>query len=89
MDECDPIDFLIDFAWANGADLNTVQAAKDKLKSIRENQNFETVCWAKLNNRGDLYDPRFCYNPHIDESYLIPLYINLTEYKEKYGKLSK
>lgn len=89
MDEFDPVDFLIDFAWANGADIATVNAAKNKVKQLRENSIFEVVCWSRLNNRGDLYDPRFCYNPHIDESYLIPLYVNVNEYKEKYGKLSK
>ena len=33
----DPIEFLIDFAWANGADLFTVNNAKDQLKKLQEN----------------------------------------------------
>jgi hypothetical protein len=31
-----PIDFLIEFAWANGADRFVVNNAKDELKKIRE-----------------------------------------------------
>lgn len=78
-----------------------INNAKDELKKIRQriadlNQelincedDYQIVAWAKINDRGDLYDPRFCYNPHIDESYLIPLYCNEQEFKQKYGKLSK
>lgn len=32
----DPIEFLIDFAWANGADLFVVNNAKDELKLLKE-----------------------------------------------------
>jgi hypothetical protein len=31
-----PIEFLIDFAWANGADRFTVNNAKDQLKKLIE-----------------------------------------------------
>jgi hypothetical protein len=89
MEESDPIDFLIDFAWANGADINTVNLAKDKLKEIRHNNNFDIVGWARLNKYGDLYNPHFSYNPYIDESYIIPLYANMEEYKQKHDKLSQ
>ena len=33
-----PIEFLIDFAWANGADLFVVNNAKDELKQLRLQQ---------------------------------------------------
>jgi len=32
----DPIEFLIEFAWANGADRFVVNNAKDELKKLRE-----------------------------------------------------
>lgn len=97
----DPIEFLIEFAKNNGADSFVVNNAKDQLNKLKQriadlNQDiinadldYNTVGWAKINDRGDLYDPRFCYNPYIEESYLIPLYVNEKEYKQKYGKLSK
>lgn len=85
----DPIEFLIDFAWANGADRFVVNNAKDELKKLKENNQFQMVCWARINSRGDLYDPRLILNPYIDESTVLPLYASEKEFKEKYGKLSK
>lgn len=84
-----PIEFLIDFAWANGADRFIVNNAKDELKRLRENSDLDTVCWARINSRGDLYDPRLIHNPQLDESTVLPLYASRKEFKEKYGKLSQ
>lgn len=85
----DPIEFLIDFAWANGADRFVVNNAKDELKRLRDTNDFRLACWARINSRGDLYDPRFLYNPHLNESTILPLYANQQEFEEKYGKLSQ
>lgn len=85
----DPIEFLIEFAWANGADQSVVNNAKDALRHLKEINSFHTVAWARINSRGDLYDPRLIFNPNIDESTILPLYVNEKEYKEKYGKLSE
>jgi hypothetical protein len=35
----DPISFLIDFAWANGADRFVVNNAKDQLKKLQEDSS--------------------------------------------------
>ena len=35
----DPIEFLIDFAWANGADRFVVNNAKDQLKKLQEDSS--------------------------------------------------
>jgi hypothetical protein len=35
----DPIEFLIEFAWANGADRFVVNNAKDELQKLRESSN--------------------------------------------------
>ena len=64
--------------------------AKDELKRLREQENnFQIVAWARMNNKGDLYDPRFYHNPHVDQTTVLPLYSNKKEFQEQYGKLSK
>lgn len=110
-----PIEFLIDFAWANGADRFVVNNAKDELNKLRsavekikektrewseevyranefaveqtneyldavrdlenlKNNLANPVAWARINDRGDLYDLRLQNNPHIDQSTVVPLY---------------
>jgi hypothetical protein len=39
-----PIEFLIEFAWANGADREVVNSAKKKLKEFKEKNN-DTDRW--------------------------------------------
>lgn len=85
----DPIEFLIEFAWANGADIFVVNNAKDELKKLKKAHDFHVAAWARINSCGDLYDPRLFLNPCLDESTVLPLYANEKEYKEKYGKLSQ
>jgi hypothetical protein len=64
--------------------------AKDELKRLREQaNNFQLVAWTRINSKGDLYDPRFYHNPHVDQTTVLPLYSNKKEFQEKYGKLSK
>lgn len=62
---------------------------QDLTEEINKTLDYKIVGWAKMNDRGDLYDPRFSYNPYISEDHLIPLYSSEKEFKEKYGKLSK
>lgn len=82
-----PIEFLIDFAWANGADRFVVNNAKDQYKKLTEDylnsvKELETlknslakpVAYARINDRGDLYDLRLQNNPHNDQSTVVPLY---------------
>jgi hypothetical protein len=113
-----PLEFIIDFAWASGADLFFVQNAKDELKKLKDkskewaeevyranefaveqtNEYLEVsqqmqalkdslehpVAWARINDRGDLFDLRLQNNPHIDQSTVVPLYrINHDETKRK------
>lgn len=59
------------------------------VNEINRNLDFKVVCWARINSRGDLYDPRLIYNCYVNEDTILPLYTDMTEYKEKYGKLSK
>jgi hypothetical protein len=51
----DPIEFLIEFAWANGADRFLVNNAKDELKNLKEKAQ-DTDRW--LNCERDLYKLR-------------------------------
>ena len=75
-----PIDAIIDFALKSGANLFIVNNAKDELKKLREeadNLNMsldKPVAWARINKRGDLYDPRLCLNPYINTQEMVPLY---------------
>lgn len=58
--------------------------AKDELKRIRQRENI--VAWVRINDRGDLYDPRLQLNPFVDENTIIPLYANKEELKKLLDK---
>lgn len=57
--------------------------ARDELKRLRyQNANtYSVVAWARMNKSGDLYDPRFCCNPYVDQKTVLPLYSNKEEFK--------
>ena len=73
-----PLDAIIDFAWASGADRFWINNAKDELKKIRDKANSldnilsTPVAWARINDSGDLFDLRISRNPYIKN--IIPLY---------------
>ena len=75
-----PLETIIDFAWASGADRFWVNNAKDELKKLKQEleelrsimQN--PVAWARINQHGDLFDLRISRNPYIEN--IIPLYAN-------------
>lgn len=84
-----PLDMLIDFAWAAGADLFWVNNAKDELKKLRKTSDCleisETlhkledalnhpVAYARINSSGDLYDLRLQNNPFNDQNTVVPLF---------------
>jgi chorismate mutase len=92
-ENANPIDFLIEFAWANGADRFVVNNAKDELKQLRQQidqyKNFFPVAWGKTNSRGDLYDLRTQDNPYTSDEICVPLYSNRVEFKDFYSKYRK
>jgi hypothetical protein len=75
-----PLESIIEFAWASGADRFWVNNAKDELKRLRlELQQLKDslanpIAWAKINSRGDLYDLRLQNNPYVDQAIIVPLY---------------
>jgi hypothetical protein len=71
-----PIEYLIEFAWANGADRFVVNNAKDELKRLKAKYEKldQPVAWAKINQYGDLYDLRLQNNPYDDQKTVVPLY---------------
>jgi hypothetical protein len=69
-----PLEAIIDFAWSAGADLFLVQNAKDELKKLKEKTLANPVAWARINEQGDLFDPRLCNNIHVDQKSVVPLY---------------
>ncbi len=104
-ENANPIEFLIEFAWANGADRFIVNNAKNELKKLREDnerwlgceqelshlkKNMQNpVAWGKINSRGDLYDLRTQDNPHISDEICVPLYSNKVEAKDFFAKFRK
>jgi hypothetical protein len=81
--DSNPIEFLIEFAWANGADKFTVNNAKHELKRLRSKPElpYSNIAWAKVNDRGDIYDLTTNYNMFHEEN-LLPLYANKEELKK-------
>lgn len=78
-----PVEYLIEFAWANGAARFIVNNAKDELKRLieksKELENIKKslanpVAWAKITESGDLYDLRLQNNPYNNQNTIIPLY---------------
>lgn len=82
-----PIEFAIEFAWANGCDLFTINNAKDELKRLKAELEFlkesldKPVAYAKVTDDGILYDLHRQNNPYSDQTKVIPLY---TPYKIKH-----
>ena len=75
-----PLDAIIDFAWASGADLFFVNNAKDELKKLRQeieklNKSLANpVAYTKMTDDGWLYDIGIKNNPYDDQTKVIPLY---------------
>lgn len=78
-----PIEYLIEFAWANGAARFIVNNAKDELKRLIEKSNkleeitkslAKPIAWAKITESGELYDLRLQNNPYNNQNAIIPLY---------------
>lgn len=79
----DPLATIIDFAWSTGADRFWVNNAKDELKKLRAKvAEYESLleilakpsAFAKVNDRGDLYDLRLSNNPMDDQNKVAKLY---------------
>lgn len=98
-----PIEFLIDFALANGADRFVVNNAKDELKKLKEDSQdsnrwlscekelydlknkiktifSKPVAYGLINGRHDLYALNLQNNSHNDQSKVIPLYSDKSEF---------
>jgi len=53
------------------------QANKFAAEQFNKNLNFpvdKPVAYARINDRGDLYDLRLTNNPHVDQNTVVPLY---------------
>lgn len=90
-----PLDSIIEFALSAGADLFWVNNAKDELKKLRRDADNlhrtleHPVAWVRINERGDLYDPRMQFNPYIDEKTIMPVYANREQLKTMLDKLKR
>ena len=87
-----PLDSIIEFAWASGADRFWINNAKDELKRLRQELDrlkklFDNpIAWARINERGDVYGLRYTNNPYIDQNTILPLYSDREGYKALYGE---
>jgi hypothetical protein len=76
----DPLESIIDFAWAAGADRFWVNNAKDELKRLKQSQTSDSPsAYTEMNDRGDLYNLRFQDNSYL--SNLVPLYLRAEDEK--------
>lgn len=83
-DNAQPLDSIIEFAWASGADKFWVNNAKDELKKLRNQiESFKIVAYGLINDRNDLYDLRIQNNTQNDQTKVIPLYSNRKEFLSK------
>ena len=72
----DPLEAIIEFACANGADLFWVNNARDELKRLRGGYS-EPIAWANVNSSGDLFNFSIVYNPYAKN--LIPVYVRVLD----------
>lgn len=47
---------------------------QDLVEETNKNLDYKEVAWARINERGDLFDLRLQCNPHLDPKTIIPLY---------------
>jgi hypothetical protein len=55
---------------------------QDFIEEINKVLNYEVVGWARINDRGDIYDLRMCHNPYVDEKTVIPLYCDKKSFEK-------
>lgn len=90
-----PLDYLIQCCektitdGKSNLDKFVIENAKDELKRLRhqvkellrDQEKYKIVAWAKINERGDLFDLRQQYNEYSNIQ-TISLYLNEDEIKE-------
>jgi len=90
-----PLDSIIDFAWAAGADKFWVNNAKDELKRLRQeltrakNLFNNPVAWARITKDGEVYGFRYTDNIYVDEKTVLPLYADREGFKALYSEKNK
>lgn len=52
---------------------NQIVVLEKKIKLLEESFD-KPVAWARINDRGDLFDLRTQNNPYIDQNTVVPLY---------------
>lgn len=90
-----PLDSIIDFAWAAGADKFWINNAKDELKRLRSDLNKlkelfnNPVAWARVNKLGDVYGFRYTNNLYVDQETVLPLYSDRAGFKALFSNKLK
>lgn len=70
--------------WAAGNPRNETSQMVLKLTEEVENlrkelESYKVVAYARINDRGDLYDLRLTNNPFNDQNYVLPLFSKLED----------
>jgi len=92
-ENANPLDYILKCTEQGSVPkLFTIQNAKDELKRLRQeldrlNRIFDNpVMWARINDKGDIYSPRFRNNPALDQNTVVPLYSTMSTLKPLYEK---
>ena len=94
--ESEPLRYIIDFCEANTlVSKFDLLNARDELDSLcKENKTLKQqvkdfehllnnpIGWGRINDYNDLYGFSNCYNPHLDQNTVVPLYTD----KESFTK---
>jgi len=87
-----PLETLIDFAWASGADRFWVNNAKDELKRLMTKTEKDTgfhgpVAWANISKDGDCHNFSIVYNQYIKD--FIPVYVKISDVEQAMSSISR
>jgi len=59
--------------------MNEIENLKKKIEDLNKEidnlkNQYEVAAYAKINNRGDLFDLRLFNNPYVDQNTVVPLF---------------
>ena len=86
-----PLETLIDFAWASGADIFWVNNAKDELKRLvakaeKDSDFFGPIAWTTINSSVDFHNFSIVYNEYI--KYSVPVYVKTKDVEQALSSIS-
>lgn len=85
-----PLETIIDFAWASGADRFWVNNAKDELKRLvdkaeKDSDFFGPIAWTTINSSVDFHNFSIVHNPYVKS---IPVYVKNKDVQQALSSIS-